>query len=149
MPSGSKPKIYDPELIEDVRRLYLAGATQYETANALGITQKVVWNLMRRAGIAARVAAKRDQRGPKNHAWKGGAAKYAALHLRVQAERGAPNRCEDCGTTEAPRFEWASISGNYTDVNDYKRLCCSCHHKMDGHAKNLGNYAKKKQEVPR
>ena len=71
MPRGSKPKVYDDALVAKVRLLYAAGSTQHEIACAIGLTQKVVFNIMRRHSIPARVAAKRDQFGPRNHAWKG------------------------------------------------------------------------------
>lgn len=137
MPRGAKPKAYPAEWVEAVSLLYARGKTQHEIAAILCLTQKVVWNLMRRHGIQARVAAKRDQRGEKNHAWKGDGAKYAAAHLRVTSVRGKPSLCEECGTTTAKRYEWASISGNYTDVNDYLRLCASCHKRRDGIVENL------------
>lgn len=141
MPRGAKPKVYDPSTVESVRRLYEAGSTQTEVASTLGISQKVVWKLMIRHGIKARVAAKRDQRGPNNSSWRGSDATYQALHVRVQQARGTPSKCSHCGTESAPRFEWANLTGNYDDVNDYIRLCVSCHHKMDGHVRNLGEHA--------
>lgn len=58
---------------------------------------------------------------------------YSALHKWVTRKLGQPKLCENCGTTEAPRFEWANISGKYQrDINDYKRLCKRCHNNMDG-----------------
>lgn len=116
--------------------LYASGMTQDEVARVLGVSQKVVWGRMRRLGIEARVAAKRNQAGVLNSSWKGGAALYAACHLRVQAARGKPSLCEHCGTTHG-RFQWASLTKNYTDVNDYVRLCRSCHAKMDGVISNI------------
>ena len=148
MPRGALRKVYDPATVERVSALYLAGHTQAEIAPVVGLSQKVVWNIMRRHGVAARVAAKRDQAGAKNHAWKGDEAHYAALHLRVQTSRGAPSRCEHCDTIEARRFEWANLTGKYEDVDDYVRLCVSCHHKMDGHVRNLGGHAKRKEVLP-
>jgi hypothetical protein len=145
---GAQPKTYPSEMVLRVAELYSNGSTQSEVASTLGVSQKVVWNLMRRHQIDRRVAAKRNQRGANNHAWKAGAAKYAAMHLRVAQERGAPSLCEHCGTTESARFEWASLTKNYADMNDYVRLCCSCHHKMDGHVKNLGQHAIRKEVRP-
>ncbi len=115
---------------------YASGMTQVEIADKYGSTQKVVWRAMRSWGITARVAAKREQRGSKNSSWKGDSATYAALHRRVEAQRGRPKRCEDCGKTRG-RFEWANISGRYSDVMDYKRLCVSCHHRLDGTVQNF------------
>ncbi len=134
------PRQYPGEMVAKVRALYDFGHTQEEIAASLLTTQKVIWRLMERHGIKARVAAKRDQRGPRNHSWKGDAAKYAAAHLRVKSIRGTPSRCEQCGTTDArKKYDWASLTHNYTDVNDYKRLCRSCHHVFDGKARNLGD----------
>lgn len=148
MPRGALPKQYPDALVARVRELYLSGNSQAEVARACDVTQKVVWNLMRRHGLVARVAAKRNQHGEQNSSWRGHEATYAALHLRVEAARGKPSRCENCGTTSAKRFEWANLTGCYSDVNDYRRLCCSCHHKMDGHVRNLGAHAKRKEVRP-
>lgn len=145
---GGKPKIYPDEMVSTVRDLYSAGMTQSEVAARMGLTQKIIWKLMLRHGIPRRPQIKRDQRGARNHAWRGADARYAALHLRVAAVRGKPSLCEHCGTTESTRFEWASLTKNYADVDDYVRLCCSCHHKMDGHARNLGVFAKRKEVSP-
>ncbi len=148
MPRGAKPKVYDAGLVENVRALYAKGMTQDEIAELSGVTQKVIWRLMLRHEIPARVAAKRDQRGPRNLAWKGDDASYKALHLRVAVVRGKPSLCERCGTTSAARFEWANLSKKYADPNDYIRLCVSCHHRMDGTASNLGPFSKRKEVLP-
>ena len=57
---------------------------------------------------------------------------YCAYHLRVNQKRGKPKKCEHCGTISAKKFEWANKTGKYDDINDYIRLCTSCHRKMDG-----------------
>jgi hypothetical protein len=144
VPSGAKPKVYDAALVERVRALYASGMTQEEVGLAVGVSQKVIWKLMMRHGIEARVAAKRDQCGERNHMWRGRGAKYPALHLRVQAARGKPSLCEHCGATSGTQFEWASISHRYDDISDYLRLCRSCHSKFDGTVRNLGAAAMKK-----
>lgn len=66
----------------------------------------------------------------KNGMYKGDEASYSAFHKRVVAERGKPQLCDECGETEG-RIEWSNLSGNYTDVNDYARLCVSCHKRLD------------------
>ena len=146
--SGSKPKVYPSELVDLVRAEYGKGRTQEEVALAVGVSQKVIWRLMARHGIAARVAAKREQRGANNSCWKGDSAKYAALHLRVASARGTPSKCGHCGT-ESGCFDWASVTRHYQDVNDYIRLCRSCHNKFDGKVRNLGAYAKRKGDIQR
>ncbi len=142
MPSGSKPKRYSSELVKTVRRLYRKGNTQAEIAYAVGATQKIIWRLMLRHGIDARVAAKRDQAGPKNHMWKGDEAGYSAFHERLTRKRGQPKKCEQCGTTDPERsYDWANLTGKYEEPSDYKRMCRSCHWKHDLKHKNLGQYA--------
>lgn len=147
MPSGGKPKRYDDELVRLVRSLYASGMTQGEVAVATGVTQKVIWKLMLRHGIKARTAAKRDQRGSKNHMWKGGAAAYAALHYRIQSLRGRPKRCEVCGRSGEGTYDWANLTGKYDDPGDYVRICRSCHHKHDGKHRNLGRHAEKRRDT--
>jgi hypothetical protein len=137
MPRGAKPRTYDADVVSRVRSLYDQGRTQAEIALDTGTSQRFVWRLMRNCGIKARIAAKRRQSGSANSSWKGDAAGYKALHLRVAMSRGKPSLCEECGTTSARRYEWASISGNYADPKDYRRLCASCHRRADGIARNL------------
>lgn len=60
-----------------------------------------------------------------------------SLHHRVRVLRGKPSLCEDCGTTTAKKFEWANLTGRYDDINDYKRLCTSCHSKFDKKILNI------------
>lgn len=121
-----------PELVTQVRELYEAGHTMREVAELVGTTVKVLQRLMPRNGIARRASAKRDQVGERNHMWRGGEAKYQALHLRVEAARGKPNRCACCDTADpSQRYEWANLSGRYEDINDYARLCVPCHRRVD------------------
>lgn len=138
MPRGSKPKIYPPQMVTAVSRLYAAGRTQVEIAKILNVTQKVIWRLMRNHKIQARVAAKRDQRGPKNDSWKGTEAGYQAKHRRVASLRGKPQKCEICGTDNPQKtYDWACVNGDFDDVMAYVRMCRSCHWKHDGTIKNL------------
>lgn len=131
---------YPPELVDKVRELYEAGHSMKETAELAGTTIRVLQRLMPRHGIHRRKAAKRSQTGEANHMWKGERAKYKALHLRVAAVRGKPQRCSCCDTTDQhTRYEWANLSGHYDDVNDYARLCVPCHRRLDARRrKQLG-----------
>jgi hypothetical protein len=64
--------------------------------------------------------------------WKGDNAGYSGFHVRVDRLRGKPKRCESCGLSDENRkYHWANLTGNYSDVWDYKRLCVSCHRKYD------------------
>lgn len=126
--SGSKPREYPPDLIERIRSLYESGLTIAEVQRQVRGCK--VQNVMVRYGIPRRACAKRNQRGEANHMWRGDDAGYQALHLRVAAARGKPSYCNWCGTTDG-KFEWANLSGAYEDVNDYERLCASCHRFYD------------------
>src|SRR3972149_1601888 len=147
MPRGQSPKQYPAEKVRRVAELYESGFTQTEIAKELGTTQKVVWNLMRRHALSRRVAAKRNQRGERNHMWRGREARYKALHLRMQSLRGKPQKCERCGAEGPGRsYDWANQTGRYDDPADYKRLCRSCHWKQDLKYLNLGGYAQRKED---
>ena len=137
---GPRPKlIYPSVLVADVGALYADGLTQIEIARQLDLSQKVVWRVMRNHGIRARSAAKRDQKGARNHAWRGEQAGYQALHLRVVSVRGTPARCEECDLADPKRrYEWANISGRYTDPSDYRRLCIPCHRRFDNQRRRAG-----------
>lgn len=139
MPRGQKPKQYDHVLVATVARLYGEGKTQAEVASELGLTQKVVFNVMRRHGIAARVAAKRDQSREKNASWKGQDAGKHALHRRLYAMHGKPGQCSVCGTTTAKAFDYANLSGQYVDPADYAPMCRSCHATYDNKISNILN----------
>ena len=117
--------------MEKVRGLYLSGMTQKEISAEMMIGFKVVQRVMINHDIPRRPQAKRDQIGQANPLWKGDQAQYQALHLRVATIRGKPQKCEQCGTTEPRRYEWANLTGNYQDVMDYRRMCIPCHRKFD------------------
>jgi hypothetical protein len=51
---------------------------------------------------------------------------------RVGAARGRPSHCSICDTTSSEtKYEWANLTGNYQDVNDYARMCVTCHRRFD------------------
>lgn len=137
MPRGAKPKVYPAPLVVEVRALYEAGQTQSEIARSLGLTQKVVFNVMRRHSIPTRVAAKRNQFGERNHAWKGDEAGYQALHRRLYSRFGKPEHCSQCGTTEPGHYDYANLTGRYHEVTDYAPMCRSCHWKYDKKVLNI------------
>lgn len=70
----------------------------------------------------------------RHHAWKGNNVGYVALHTWVKRKLGKPTVCAMCGIEEFNPYKihWANISGEYKrDLNDWIRLCASCHHKID------------------
>ena len=64
-PTGSKPKTYEPDLVEKVRALAAARHTQLEIAEMTGLGRKVIYRVMRRHGIAPGPALARE---PRDHA---------------------------------------------------------------------------------
>lgn len=116
--------------------LYETGMTQREVGNALGVSQKVVFGRLRKAGYKCRKAAKRFQNGSANAFWKGSNAGYQAFHRRMESTRGRPRLCEVCGTTKPQFFDWANLTGRYDDPLDFKRMCRSCHRNYDNSRRN-------------
>lgn len=71
-------------------------------------------------------------KGDKHRSWRGGEVKRPALHEWITKQLGRPQSCQFCGCTNAKRFEWANKTGQYLrDLNDWLRLCTSCHRKYD------------------
>lgn len=68
--------------------------------------------------------------------FKGTTSQYKYLHVKVYKAFGRPQQCEDCGTESAKRYDWANLGNNYgypyvVNREDWKRLCRSCHQKLD------------------
>ena len=125
-------KSYPHELVTNVRILYAQGKTMVEISESLNIGVHVLQRLTPRHGIHSRKAIPRNQTGTNNKNWKGAAAGYAAFHYRLKVQYGKPEKCEECGSTDKRRsFDWANLTGRYDDPKDYKRLCRSCHWKLD------------------
>ena len=128
--SGAKPREYPEEIVKQILQWYAEGLTVAEI-KAIAPKGYKVQNILQRYLPERRKAIKRDQRAEKNHMWKGDKAGYQALHFRVEAARGKPMRCDWCESIDDKRYEWANLTGNYTDVWDFVRLCLSCHRTYD------------------
>jgi hypothetical protein len=63
------------------------------------------------------------------------AFEYSDLHNRVRRERGSASayECEHADETCKGRIEWANISHEYKDVEDFMPLGASHHHRHDRH----------------
>lgn len=71
-------------------------------------------------------------RGSRNAAWKGENAGYNAMHYWVKKRLGPASNCENCGTKDTYRYEWANMSGEYQrDLSDWVSLCVRCHRWID------------------
>lgn len=72
------------------------------------------------------------KRGEYHHNWKGEGAGYGAIHEWVRLRLGTPRKCYNCGTTQARKYEWASLKHKYKrDLNNWRRLCTKCHRNYD------------------
>ena len=72
------------------------------------------------------------QFGERGSSWKGDNVGYGALHHWVKKNLGEPLICWYCNTSTAKKYHWANRSGEYKrDLNDWFRLCVSCHHFYD------------------
>lgn len=57
-----------------------------------------------------------------------GTTEYVNAHQRVRKVRGDPDVCVECG---GQAVDWASITGDHDDPQDYQPMCRSCHVSMD------------------
>jgi hypothetical protein len=62
--------------------------------------------------------------------WKGDAVGYHGAHARLYATRGKAGSC--VWGCEAAEYEWANLTGNYVDPEDFASMCVSCHQRFDG-----------------
>jgi len=129
--------------IDKINEMYIGGMSQVEIGEKLGVSQKSIFKAMKRHGIPARVAAKRDQFGENNSSWKGGEAGYAAFHRRLYAKYGKPTKCTQCGTEESKHYDYANLTGNYQDLDDYAAMCRSCHWIYDKKILNIKHMREK------
>lgn len=75
--------------------------------------------------------------GPKNSQWRGSNVGYSGLHTWVSKWLGKPKICEHCGK-HGDRLHWANKSHRYLrDLNDWIRLCATCHSKYDRSHKTI------------
>lgn len=75
--------------------------------------------------------------GEKHPLWKGDNVGYSALHEWISFNWGKPKLCEQCGTTESKKFQWANLGIYNRDRKNWKRMCASCHHKFDNLVNNF------------
>ena len=64
--------------------------------------------------------------------WRGENISNVGLHQWVRYWKGTPKVCEKCGTKKARKYEWANIDHAYKrKLEDFIRMCTSCHRKYD------------------
>ena len=133
---------------EEARRLYEWGLSQVEVGRVVGVSQKVIYGLFRRNGYKGRKAAPRNQKAEANNNWKFEGAGYSGYHRRMEAMYGKPKKCAACGVEDDTKvYDWANLTGEYDDPNDYKRMCRSCHAKYDKKIENIKHMRKEAQNA--
>jgi len=86
----------------------------------------------RKIGLANRGVPNPKNSGENNFQWRGKLTKYSAKHSWVRRKLGTPNYCEICKKTDKKKYEWANKDHKYSrEIDDYMRLCTSCHQKYD------------------
>jgi hypothetical protein len=92
-------------------------------------------------GFSERQSRAQKKRFRLNKQWnegkyKGNKIGYHALHNWVRKELGEPKQCSKCNSRK--NLQWANKSGKYKqEVDDWIRLCASCHVRYDGTINNL------------
>jgi hypothetical protein len=127
----------DPEVVSI---MYSKGASQSEIGECFQVSVSAIYRLMQKHKIKTRpMVGRPGLKREKNPGWKGALAGKVALHKRVNRLRGKPMLCEVCGSDGDLEtiYDWANLTGNYQDINDYKRMCRSCHAKYDNKAMNF------------
>ena len=78
-----------------------------------------------------------SQLGENSKNWKGDTLSKGGIHSWMKRTYGSPRKCDECGITNAKRFDWASIDHTYLrNRSKWRRLCRSCHRKYDYRNKN-------------
>lgn len=122
---------------EELKNLYDSGLTQRQIGKHYDVCYQTVVAWMKKLEISSRGILHIVKRGTENPQWKGDNASYAALHYRVNNLKGRPSECEVCGTKDKSRtYDWACV-GEYVNIDDYKRMCRSCHRLHDNRKKRL------------
>lgn len=86
------------------------------------------------ASVRCDECARKINQEENHYKWKGNDVGYGGLHRWVKKWLGKPCTCEFCGKTglKGRQIHWANKSQEYKrDLNDWLRLCVSCHKSYD------------------
>ena len=75
--------------------------------------------------------------GSRHPGWKGDSVGYKGLHHWISRNWGRSRYCEECKTTVAKKFEWANSGVYKRERKNWKRLCSSCHARLDKKINNI------------
>jgi len=64
---------------------------------------------------------------------------YNAVHKWLAYQYGSADKCEQCNTKKAKKYEWALLRGKEYEKkrNNFWQLCTSCHVVYDGKIEKL------------
>jgi hypothetical protein len=126
----------DQEILDTIRGLAVDGVASCPAGTIAGVAASRFGSWAAACKAAGVVSAWRQPLRPT--------AKYSTIHSRLNTERGMPDNCEQCGASgPGRRYEWALnlIVSNVLlneknrpysiDLDDYRRLCKSCHVRQD------------------
>lgn len=92
-------------------------------------------------------AAKRRRAGHKRTHRRFDGPTYRTLHDQVRRARGSANEypCRECGITvdeltHNGYMQWANLTNDYHDVNDFAAMCPACHGAYDAERKRNGSF---------
>lgn len=128
-------------MVSEETRIKLSEATKlaWKEGRKLGHTKETkekIKRIMKERGIEP--TQKYLEKGDKHFCWKGTEAGYGAKHTWIAKIKGKPNYCEHCKSTDKTRYEWANIDHKYSrNVEDYIRLCRTCHSKYDNESLSM------------
>jgi hypothetical protein len=94
--------------------------------------EKLQMNVLITINLKEWVHSRDAQTGERNINWKGEKAGRSAIHHWVAHHKGKPAKCDFCGTVSSKQYEWSNKDHKYKrSLDDYIRLCPSCHRKND------------------
>ena len=115
---------------------------EYIKYRDLGQLQKLAKKLKRTKQFICRKAKVLGLTNPshlKPYAVKENSDPYHKHHARVRSKNGAPKLCQVCGENDKQKwYDWANLTGNYDDPDDYMRMCRRCHREYDKKRKTKG-----------
>jgi len=108
---------------------------EYIKYRNLGELQRLAEKLNRTKQFICRKAKELGLTDPtrlKPYAIKKDSDPYWRYHARVRSKRGSPKLCQVCGENDKRKwYDWANLTGNYDDPDDYMRMCRRCHREYD------------------
>jgi hypothetical protein len=137
-------------------KVLLSQATVYEMADELARRMDLqgrarcifIFETMRRSGIQIKYVKVGEPESPERPAWIPGKQASRSVDLRAVASR-EPNarrgyayahrilhqtRGKAAGCVfecQASAYQWANLTGNYSDPWDYAQMCATCHRRYD------------------